>query len=382
MENKTKKYLKLFFKVLIIIAYVFIGAELFLRIFSPVPMLPRYICAAEYGIRKNMGNCEYWHRTPEYKVHIRTNSKGIRADKEIPYDKSKDTKRIVVLGDSFGMGYGVNLEDTFTSQMENHLKASGINCEVVNLSSSGHGNAEELITLQNEGIKYDPDIILLAWHSSDRGDNVRSNLFTLEKDKLVRKADTYLPAVEVREFLFNFTVYRWLAGSCHLYNFVRNRTASIVKLKLLPAIRSISNRNITKPESVTDTGTIPYSDRLALALLKEIQDESLENGAKMLILSIPSRRSRTEFVSSFLACDESKQFNVFEPIELFKQQEGKMLYWERSHGHFTLLGCRIVGKGLAEYIIDNRLLEKEYLKKCVVFSETAIERIKEDIWEL
>ena len=345
-------------EVLFAITYVLIAAEFFLRIFAPVPMLPRYICAADYGIRANEGNCSYWHRTPEYKVHIRTNSKGIRANREIPYEKPSGVKRIVVLGDSFGMGYGVNLESTFTSQMEKYLRSERINCEVVNLSSSGHGNAEELIVLRNEGLKYDPDLVLLAWHSTDRGDNVRSNLFVLEQDRIVRKADSYLPAVEVREFLFSFAVYRWLAGDCHLYNFFRDRTAGIVKLKILPAVRSLSNRNITKPRVVSNTEAIPYTDRLALALLKDIQRESLENGAKMLILSIPSRRSRTEFVSSFPACEGSEDFTVFCPIDIFKQQDGKMLYWERSHGHFTPLGCQIVGRGLAGVILELNLLGK------------------------
>jgi hypothetical protein len=356
MQNNQKKRLKLLAKVLLSIAYVTVGAEFFLRVLAPVPMLPRYICAAEYGIRANEGNRAYWHRTPEYKVHIRTNSKGIRADKEISYDKPEDIKRVVVLGDSFGMGYGVNLEDTFTSQMEQNLLSAGITCEVINLSSSGHGNAEELIVLRNEGLKYDPDLVLLAWHSTDRGDNIRSNLFTLEQDKIIRKAEIYLPAVKVREFLFSFAVYRWLAGNCHLYNFVRDRTASIIKLKLFPAIRSLSNRDITKPGIVNDIGAIPYSDRLAFALLKEIQRESLENGARLLILSIPYRLSRNEFVSTFPAYEESKQFIVFDPIDLFKQQDGKMLYWERSHGHFTPLGCRIVGEGLAKKIIELGLI--------------------------
>jgi len=358
MQRNRKKRLKLLAEVLLSVAYVLIGAEFFLRILAPVPMLPRYICAAEYGIRANEGNRTYWHKTPEYKVHIRTNSKGIRADREIPYDKPEDTKRIIVLGDSFGMGYGVNLEDAFTSQMGKNLLSARITCEVVNLSCSGHGNAEELIALRNEGLKYDPDLVLLAFHSTDSGDNIRSNLFTLEQDKIVRKADTYLPAVKVRELLFSFAVYRWLAGNCHLYNFLRDRTAIIVKLEILPAIRSLSDRNITKSVIVTNTGTVPYSDRFTLALLKEIQRESLENGARLLILSIPIRRSRAEFVSPFPACEASEQFNVFDPIELFKKQDGNMLYWERSHGHFTPLGCRLVGKGLAETILEFSLLGK------------------------
>ena len=82
---------------------------------------------------------------------METNSKGVRSDREIPYEKPAGVKRIVVLGDSYGMGYEVTLEDSFLGVMERRLQESGIEAEVVNLSVSGHGTAEELITLKEEG---------------------------------------------------------------------------------------------------------------------------------------------------------------------------------------------------------------------------------------
>jgi len=176
-------------RIIFAVVYILIAAELFLRVFNPVPMLPRYIEAKYYGIRGNIGNKTYWHFTPDISVQIRTNSAGIRADREIPYQKPNGTKRVLLLGDSFGMGYEVNLEDTFPEKMNEIINKSGIKCEVVNLSSSGHGNAEELIVLQNEGVKYDPDLVLLSWHYGDLLENVRSNLYKLESGRLKRNSE-------------------------------------------------------------------------------------------------------------------------------------------------------------------------------------------------
>jgi hypothetical protein len=140
-------------KLFLGLVYFLIFGEIFLRIFRPQPMLPRYVCATEYGVRGNMPNMNYWHTTTEYHINIRTNSQGIRADRDIPYEKPRGVKRIVLLGDSFGMGYEVNLEDTFTRRLEVGLAAKGVNCEVVNLSVSGLGTAEELIVLENRGFR-------------------------------------------------------------------------------------------------------------------------------------------------------------------------------------------------------------------------------------
>ena len=200
------------FRMIFGVVYIPFASEVLFRIIAPVPMMPRYVVSMPYGVRGNMANAFYEHKTAEYRISIRTNSKGIRAEREIPYQKPSNFKRVVVLGDSFGLGYGVNLEQSFPERMRYKLeKEYDVSVEVINLSTSGHGNAEELITLVNEGFKYEPDLVLLAWHNTDLDDNVRSNLFQLVDGQLKKKADFYLPAVKEREFLNRFLIYRWLA---------------------------------------------------------------------------------------------------------------------------------------------------------------------------
>ena len=160
-------------------------------------MLPRYIASAEYGVRMNMPNQSYAHTTPDYKITIQTNSKGIRSDVEIPYEKPPAKKRIVSLGDSFLMGYGAQPDEMLLNVMIERLRAAGQDVELVNLAVSGFGNAEELVALQAEGMKYEPDLVLIGWHDTDLDDNVRSGLFELRDGELVRAAETFLPAVKV-----------------------------------------------------------------------------------------------------------------------------------------------------------------------------------------
>ncbi len=344
-------------KFIVGVVYCLIGAEVFLRLFAPQPMIPRHVCATYYGIRGNAPNKTYWHIGEEYKVKLHTNSKGIRSDREKPYEKPQAIKRIVLLGDSFGMGYEVDYKDMFSTRLEYYLKDQyGIHAEVVNLSTSGHGNAEELLVLQNEGLKYHPDLVLLAWHTTDYDDNVRSALYGLNDNLLYRKNETYLPAVEIREKLDKIPGYAFLEQYSNLYSFFREIAGSKTK-EWLTNIKRKQQINIKSND--TEKRADIYAKELTLLLLKEIKKTSEENHAQFLLLDIPVRKDREVFYSNFpLPIDQAKLiFNIYSPIDGFLQYKGEKIYWEKGHGHFTPLGCDIVGKGLAQYIIENQLLK-------------------------
>jgi hypothetical protein len=316
-----------------------------MRVMKPQPMLPRYVTAGDFGIRVNMPNKDYVHTTPDYTVHLHTNSKGIRAPKDIPYTKKEGVTRIVLLGDSFGMGYGVNLEDSFSEVMRTKLETSwGSPVEVINLSVSGFGTAEQLLMFQNEGAKYQPDIVISTWHTTDDKENLRSGLFDYINNELVLKNRTFLPGVKQREMLMKIPGFNWVMDNSQLYNFLRSRAASITK-KLLLVLRA--------PASETAQATTSHTEysRLTFALIKALEKESKKVGAQLVILDIPKRRTRTEF-SSELPEIYHQNFNTVSPIKELRDSSGQLLYWENSHGHWTPKGCEIVGSKLAKALTE------------------------------
>jgi len=351
------------------IVWSLVAAEFFLRVFAQQPLMPRNVTASDFGIRVNVPNTTYWQRTPEVNVRVHINSQGIRADEDIPLEKPPGVKRIVVLGDSYGMGYEVDLKYAFTTQMTNILNAAGENVQVVNLSVSGYGNAEELLMLEHRGFAFHPDLVLLAWHQTDLDDNVRSGLYALRDGKLVRDQMTYLPGVHTRQMLDHIPGYEWIEANSQLYSFVREKTAGKVKDILLalhgggeaPAGSSASAPPATTQSAPTTkpAGAPKYEDRLAAALLKQIQDETEQHGAKLLILDVPTWISRTHFLSNFphAAAAELGSFDVVSPLPVFAQHRGDKLFWEHGHFHFTVEGCQLVGKLLAQHILDHKLLD-------------------------
>jgi lysophospholipase L1-like esterase len=116
-----------------------------------------------------------WLRTPDFTVHFQTSSKGFR-DVEHTHEKPPGAFRVVVLGDSFMEAGQVDLEQAFVKQLERRLDAPG--AEVINLGVSGYGTLQELLMLQEEGLRYDPDVVVVAFFPDN---DLRNNHPELEK---------------------------------------------------------------------------------------------------------------------------------------------------------------------------------------------------------
>lgn len=189
----------------------------------------------------------------------------------------------------------------------------------------------------------------------------------------------------IREFLFQFKVYRWIAGHSQFYRFIRHSVYFHIRKPLAVWIKRISS--VFKPTSNNGNTTterqedqnksdVLHRKELTIALLKEMKRECTSNGASFLIFDIPIKLSPAEFESRFLVseADTIEYFDVFNPIELFKQQKGKKIYWEIRNGHFTPLGCRIIGEGLAKLILSKGLLKTSSDQLLINYSPQNFER--------
>jgi hypothetical protein len=111
--------------------------------------------------------------------YVKMNSHGFR-DRERTYEKEKGAFRILVLGDSMTAGLEVPFEKTFPYLLEEKLNSEGSKgskrIEVINLGVSGFSTAQEYLTLKHYGLKYHPDLVILAYFNND----VRGNSLILQ----------------------------------------------------------------------------------------------------------------------------------------------------------------------------------------------------------
>jgi len=99
---------------------------------------------------------------------LSTNSKGFRGKKDFPYSKNKEKLRILILGDSFTFGDEVSDNETYSFYLQEMLPGT----EVINMGVHGYGHDQMLILLKEEGVKYEPDIVILGFLPLDMSRNL------------------------------------------------------------------------------------------------------------------------------------------------------------------------------------------------------------------
>ena len=114
-----------------------------------------------------------WRLKPNSKdawggVIVKINGKGLRGP-ELDYAKPPDVIRILYLGDSVTFGYKLeNYEQTFPYRIETLLENRLTNkIETINAGVGGYSPWQEYMYLEREGIKYNPDLIVVSFVLND-----------------------------------------------------------------------------------------------------------------------------------------------------------------------------------------------------------------------
>jgi len=134
------------------------------------------------GARLIPGRAGWWTQEErEFVVPVQINALGLR-DTERAYAKPAGVFRVLVLGDSFVEAMHVPLQDTFPRLLESRLRTAvgDMRVEVISAGVSGYGTASEVLYFEDEGKRFAPDLVVLAFYP---GNDVKNNSPTLE-DKL------------------------------------------------------------------------------------------------------------------------------------------------------------------------------------------------------
>jgi len=114
-------------------------------------------------------SCREGTCVPDMRIPFRTNRMGWR-DEEVSQVKPDGTFRVLVLGDSFTAGDGVLQEQTYPEVLEDLLneRYQGITrFEVLNTSVQGTGTYDQWHVLQEQGLPFSPDMVLVGMYLND-----------------------------------------------------------------------------------------------------------------------------------------------------------------------------------------------------------------------
>ncbi len=103
-----------------------------------------------------------------YGVNVKINSYGFR-DKEYSLEKPDNTYRIIVLGDSFTLGWGVPAEDSYPKLLERMLNENinGKKFEVINTALGNYNTQMEYEMLKEKGTAFKPDMVIVGYYPND-----------------------------------------------------------------------------------------------------------------------------------------------------------------------------------------------------------------------
>jgi len=285
--------------------------------------------------------------TPQFHTVVRINDKGLR-DRSHSYERQNGIKRILVLGDSFAWGYGVEESERFSQLLE---KSMGV--EVINAGVSGYSTDQEWLWYRSEGIKYEADLVILVVAGNDVGDNDQQLVstiyykpkFVLEDDELVLTGYPVPKTSPRGRFVYSLSQHSALA-----YFLVQRYfdTLSLYgKLKV-----SSAHRN--SPGSAMSVPTEPY--KLTITIIDEMRDMAESRKAKFMIVTTdrwwnsPSSENYQDFITTL----RTKNFLVLDVESMPGFDSEEMLI--PDDGHWNQTGHEFVAEKIKALIDSHRLL--------------------------
>lgn len=157
-------------------------------------------------------------------IRYSINSHGLR-DFEYDYRKDKNVYRILVLGSSLTFGYGVNMEDTFCKRLEGLLNSNNSDSrkqyQVINTGVTGYNTIQQLRFLKEEGLKYQPDMVMVFFVSSNVG---LKPAFGRVEDGILLESHSLKIPLFLKRIMRKSSLYHFLAYNYRLIRFKKKKT--------------------------------------------------------------------------------------------------------------------------------------------------------------
>jgi hypothetical protein len=262
---------------------------------------------------------------------LNSDAKGIRGKDEYKYGRPQNTMRILVLGDSFTFGEEVSDNQTFPACLQQMLPHS----EVINFGVHGYGQDQMLIYLQEEGVKYAPEIVILGFVYGD----MRRNLtyfrdYAKPKFELTEKGLklTHVPVPPPESFL-DGEVYRSKFSDLLTILYYRLMLHSGKERERMEEITTAIFDEIIK--TVKDIGAIPVFAYLPYNEELENTDEKITDRERFLFNYCKSRDIYCLSVRPYFAANIRRG-------GFFKKS-----------GHWDTKGNLIAAEGIKDYLLQN-----------------------------
>ncbi|MFI5182249.1 MAG: SGNH/GDSL hydrolase family protein [Thermoanaerobaculia bacterium] len=256
---------------------------------------------------------------PQGTSQISISEQGLRDESYTPH-AAPGRKRVLLLGDSFAWGFGVEKRESFDTLLENRLPG----VEVVNEAVPGYGTDQELLLLEEQGLGFHPDLVLLLFHPNDLLNNTWP-----------------------RQYGYPKPVFRIDGGGLKLENVpvpggpLRALGRRVLRSSFI--LHEIWRRTMEPTQNLHESPVLAWD--VTERLLIRMRDTSKKNGARFAVITFPWVDEATNRLLARV--NEMIDRNQIDHIDLGAAFSGRVaaLLDEKTQ-HWTPEGHRVVADAL------------------------------------
>jgi len=289
----------------------------------------------------------------EYRNAIKTNNLGFRAD--IDYNPEKDGRfRIMILGDSFTFGQGVEKEQVYSSvlgrMIENKL---GIKTECMNMGVIGYGTLQEIKVFRKYS-HFNPDLVILGSYirdtfGSEGGNDLVDNYrYAVKHKKWKVSTNGHLPKASSKDLSLPRRIRGFLKKNSNLYRNIELMLGGVIRKYYKP------KDNLKLKEKAWE---------ITLSALTEFDKELQEDGIKCLLYWIPFPQAVTtnnHSVAERIDALELQNIILVDPVQ--EMGPDPMQYYYRLDSHWNEKGHDLAANLLFDSILKNDILNVNQIK--------------------
>lgn len=329
MKSKLRKALsRLMFTAYVIMFCILVGeivVRVFYKYFSDFNMeMWRY--ATEIKQPLPYDKLPFHHKPNKqghfYGVEIKTNSLGLR-DYEYSIEKPKNKNRIILLGDSFALGWGVPFESTCSKQLEKMLNQDQNKYEVINMGTGNFNTTMEVELFKLKGLQLSPEMVVLMY-------------FVNDVEPIPRKKSGPVYVATRRSYCLSFLVGR----------FIKLKSWFVKTFEW-----STYYDNLYSTENLENLKANKDSIRELIALCKK-------NEIVLLIVNIPELRNLRDYRFSqatehIKALADEARVPFLDMLGAFANHEPESLWVKPEDPHANAKANSIIAEQLYKKVVDN-----------------------------
>lgn len=333
------------------------------------------------------------------------NNQGMH-DTDHPFQKEAGVFRILMLGDSMIEAIEVAEPETSHQVLEDTLNArapAGLTFEVINMGIFAWGPPQPPIYFQEEGYRYQPDLVLAVWFpGNDLLDVIPNHVMTTGPTGGVH---CFAPYFAVCDGQFDSQPWyaapgippAWQECTTHRRLLTNSLNWIYYHSRLYQRLAALL-LNVYAKETFTTHLYAPWTDferqddtlnwayQVTVGAYSQLATEAAQQGAETALVIAPINQAvnfevkpdwraaiiATEPVlqngSPTLANQTFTELMTAEGVPVLDlhpyfvahmQQGGESIYWEENAVHWTVAGNRLAGETMAEWLIEQGLVPLE-----------------------